>query len=127
MRDLDYSCYAGSSVFQSTPSDLVRFAIGINSGKLLQASTVKALQTSQRLKSGQDTGYGLGWDLENVTLAGKPTHWVGHDGMILGGRAASLMDFPDQGIVVAMTSNTSYADTESLGLKIADAFVTSRR
>ena len=127
MRDLDYSCYAGSSVFQSTPSDLVRFAIAINSGKLLQPSTVQVLQTSQRLKSGQDTGYGLGWDLESITLAGTPTHWVGHDGMILGGSAASLMDFPDQGIVVSMMSNTSYADTESLGLKIAEAFVTSRR
>ena len=29
-------CYAGSSVFLSTPSDLVRFALAINSGKLLQ-------------------------------------------------------------------------------------------
>jgi CubicO group peptidase (beta-lactamase class C family) len=37
MREVDYSCYAGSSVFLSTPSDLVRFAMAINSGKLLQA------------------------------------------------------------------------------------------
>ena len=29
MRELDYSCYAGSSAFLSTPSDLVRFAMAI--------------------------------------------------------------------------------------------------
>jgi CubicO group peptidase (beta-lactamase class C family) len=122
MRPLDYSCYAGSSVFQSTPSDLVRFAQAISAGKLLQSTTVQMLQTSQRLNSGQQTGYGLGWDLEDVPIAGKPSHWVGHDGNILGGMAASLMIFPDHQIVVAVISNTSYADTESLGLKIAAAF-----
>ena len=73
MRDVDYSCYAGSSVFLSTPSDLVRFGMAIDSGKLLQPATVQVLQTSQRLVSGQETGYGLGWDLETVPLAGEPT------------------------------------------------------
>src|SRR5688572_26847783 len=51
MRDIDYSCYAGASAFLSTPSDLVRFAMAINSGKLLQPETVQLLQTSQRLAS----------------------------------------------------------------------------
>ena len=39
MRPIDYSCYAGSSAFLSTPSDLVRFGMAINSGKLLQPAT----------------------------------------------------------------------------------------
>ena len=72
---------------------------------------------------GQETGYGLGWDLETVTLAGKQTRVVGHDGDSLGGMVASLMTFPEHGIVVALTSNTSYADTLALGVKIAEAFV----
>jgi serine beta-lactamase-like protein LACTB len=122
MRPLELSCYAGSSVFLSTPSDLVRFALAINSGKLLQPSTVTMLQASQRLPSGEETGYGLGWDLETVALAGEQTRWVGHDGMVLGGMVASLMMFPERGLVVAVTSNTSYADTESLALKLAQAF-----
>ena len=100
MRPLDYSCYAGSSVFVSTPSDLVRFGMAINSGKLLQPATVQLLQTSQRLASGEETGYGLGWDLETVTLAGKQTRVIGHDGDSLGGMVASLMTFPEHGIVV---------------------------
>ena len=123
MRPLDYSCYAGSSVFLSTPSDLVRFGMAINSGKLLQPATVKLLQTSQRLASGEETGYGLGWYLKTVTLAGKQTRVIGHDGDSLGGMVASLMTFPEHGIVVAVTSNISYADTFSLAVKIAEAFV----
>jgi len=55
MREIDYSCYAGASVFLSTPSDLVRFAIAIDSGKLLQPATVHLLQTSQQLSSGEET------------------------------------------------------------------------
>jgi serine beta-lactamase-like protein LACTB len=127
MRPLDYSCYAGSSVFLSTPSDLVRFALAINSGKLLQPATVQLLQTSQKLPSGEETGYGLGWDLETVALAGKDTHIVGHDGDSLGGMVASLMTFPEHGLVVSVISNISYADTFGLGVKIAQAFVEQER
>ena len=122
MRELDYSCYAGSSAFLSTPSDLVRFAMAVTSGKLLQPATVQLLQTSQRLASGQETGYGLGWDLETAALAGKETRVVGHDGDSLGGMVASFMTFPEYGIVVSVASNISYADTFSLAVKIAEAF-----
>lgn len=127
MRDIDYSCYAGSSVFLSTPSDLVRFGMAINSGKLLRPATVQVLQTSQRLASGEETGYGLGWDLETVTLAVQQARLAGHDGDLLGGMVASLMTFPEHGIVVSVMSNISYADTYSLGVKIAQAFVEQRR
>jgi CubicO group peptidase (beta-lactamase class C family) len=126
MRPLNLSCYAGSMVFLSTPSDLVRFGMAINSGTLLQASTVHLLQTSQRLTSGEETGYGLGWDLEAVTMAGKQTEVVGHDGKSLGGRVASLMTFRDREIVVAVVSNISYADTFSLATAIAEAFADAK-
>ena len=127
MRPLDYSCYAGSSVFVSTPTDLVRFALAVHSGKLLKPATVQLLQASQRLASGQETGYGLGWDLETVELSGKQTTVVGHDGDLLGGMTTSFMTFPEQGIVVSVTSNTSYADTFSIAVKIAAAFATPHK
>jgi CubicO group peptidase (beta-lactamase class C family) len=127
MREIDYSCYAGASAFLSTPSDLVRFGMAINSGKLLQPATVQLLQAPQRLPSGEETGYGLGWDLESVTLAGEQTRVVGHDGESLGGMVTSLMTFPERGLVVAVTSNISYADTFALALKIAQAFAEQGR
>jgi CubicO group peptidase (beta-lactamase class C family) len=122
MRELDYSCYSGSSGFVSTPSDLVRFGLAVRNGRLLQPSTVAALQAPRRLTSGEETGYGLGWDLETAEIGGKPARMVGHDGDALGGNVSSLWTFPDSGIVVAVTSNISYADTPALAVKIAQAF-----
>lgn len=122
MRPLDYSCYAGASVFLSTPSDLVRFGMKINDGALLKPATVQLLQESQRLSSGEETGYGLGWDRETVQLGDRPARWVGHDGLSLGGSVASLMTFPERRLTVAVLSNISYADAEALALKIVQAF-----
>jgi CubicO group peptidase (beta-lactamase class C family) len=125
MRPHNLSCYAGSMAFFSTPSDMVRFAVAMNSGTLLQPATVHQLQTSQRLTSGEETGYGLGWDLSTVTLAGKKAQAIGHDGESLGGRVVTVMTFPERGIVVVVMSNIAYADTSALALKIAKAFAAS--
>jgi CubicO group peptidase (beta-lactamase class C family) len=118
----DSSCLAGAGAFLSTPSDLVRFALAIDGGKLLKPATVHTLQSSQRLASGEETGYGLGWDLETATIAGKETRVVGHDGTLRGGMVSSLVTLPEHGVVVAVASNTSFADTYAIALKIADAF-----
>jgi CubicO group peptidase (beta-lactamase class C family) len=86
--------------YRSTPSDLVRFGTAIGSGRLLQPATVQLLQTPQRLASGRETSYGLGWDLQSVTLGGDETRSVGHDGEWMGGTVASLITFPVRGLVV---------------------------
>jgi len=122
MRDVDYSCYAGAGAFVSTASDLVRFGLATIGGTLLPPSMVHLLQAPQRLSSGEETGYGLGWDLEPATLAGVPALSIGHNGELLGGVAATLLTFRDRGLVVAVLANTSYAGTPSLALAIADAF-----
>lgn len=101
----DLSCFAGGGGFLSTPSDLVRFGLAINSGKLLQPATVTLLQTPRRLPSGQETGYGLGWQVQSVMFAGRQTRWIGHDGTLsMGGNMASLITFPERAIAVAVTT-----------------------
>lgn len=127
MRPLDYSCYAGASVFVSTPVDLVRFGLAMQNGRLLKPETVARLQAAQRLRSGQETGYGLGWERKTVTLRGKRTQVVGHDGDSLGGMVASLVMVPEYRLVIAVTSNISYADTFGLAAKLAEVFTTSER
>ena len=123
MREIDLSCYAGASAFLSTPSDLVRFGLAIQGGKLVQPATVELLQAPQQLTTGDMTGYGLGWNFEIPTLSGRQTRLVGHNGDVLGGQVASLMLFPQhEGLAVAVISNTSYADAYAMGLKIAEAF-----
>jgi CubicO group peptidase (beta-lactamase class C family) len=124
-EQVDYSCFLGASAFLSTAADLVRFGLAINGGTFLKPETVRLLQSSQRLPNGQDAGYGLGWDLETVTLSGEPAPMVGHDGDMRGGPVSSFMTFGKDGLVVAVIANTSYADTTSIALKIAEAF--SRR
>jgi CubicO group peptidase (beta-lactamase class C family) len=119
---IDYSCFAGAGGFLSTPSDLVRFGIALSSGTLLKSDTVRKLQTPQQLASGQDTDYGLGWMLETVDLAGGPTPLAGHASRTPLGGSTSFLTFPERGLVVAVTANTSHKDTKSVALKIAAAF-----
>ncbi len=114
MRPLDLSCYAGSSAFLSTPSDLVRFAMAINGGKLLRPATVQSLQTQRRLASGESTGYGLGWNASSET--------AGHNGELHGGMTTSLVTFPGRGMAVAVVSNIAHAKTFDLAMRIAEAF-----
>jgi serine beta-lactamase-like protein LACTB len=122
-REGDHSCFAGGGAFLSTASDLARFGIAMTSGTLLQPATVKLLQTSQRLVSGEETGYGLGWTVETASLAGQPVRMAGHGTKsdFIGG-TTYLMTFPERGIVVAVTTNTSFADVKSIASKIAEAF-----
>ena len=126
MRPHNLSCYAGAMAFLSTPSDLVRFGLAVNGGRLLQAGTVQQLQTSQLLSSGEHTGHGLGWDLETITRAGDRTPAAGADGQSRGGTVASFLTFRAPDIVVVVMSNLSHAETSSLAVQIADAFAAKR-
>jgi CubicO group peptidase (beta-lactamase class C family) len=123
VRDGDHSCTAGASGFLSTPADLVRFGMAINGGKLLQPATLTLLQTPVHLPSGEETGYGLGWKIETLPLAGGSARMAGHGTKsdFIGG-SAYLMTFPERGLVVAVTSNISFADAKSIASKVADAF-----
>ena len=123
----DYSCHAGSNGFLSTPSDLVRFGMAINRGKLLGPQTVQTLQTPQRLASGQQTSYGLGWDLKTVTLAGQQVQAAGHNGHFWVEEVASLLTFPERGLAVAVMSNVSFAGTPSVAERVAQTFAEQRK
>ncbi|MEZ5291008.1 MAG: serine hydrolase domain-containing protein [Vicinamibacterales bacterium] len=122
MRPIDLSCYSGAGVFVSTPSDLVRFGLAVQGGRLLRPETVSLLQTPQRTTTGEDTGYGLGWQLQRTAIAGAEALVAGHDGDLLGGMVASFVTVSPRGLVVAVTSNSSYVDTHGLALTLARAF-----
>jgi serine beta-lactamase-like protein LACTB, mitochondrial len=124
---VDYSCFAGAGAILSTPSDLVRFGMAINGGTLLQPGTVQKLQTPQVLTSGKETEYGLGWMVEEVTLAGEPTRMVHHASRSLKGGTTSFMTFPARGMVVAVTANIANAITRDIALAIAQAFADNER
>jgi hypothetical protein len=47
---------------------------------------------------------------------------IGYDGALRDGRVMSFMTLPTHGIIVAVTSNTSFADTALLALAAAQVF-----
>lgn len=122
-REGDHSCFAGGGAFLSTPSDMVRFGLALGGGRLLRPDTLETLQTPQRLSSGRQTDYGLGWNLETVSIRGKPTRMAGHGTKsdFIGG-TAYFLTLPERKMVVTITSNTSFADLKSVALNVADAF-----
>jgi len=122
----DYSCFAGAGAFLSTPSDLVRFGMAMNSGTLLQPTTVRMLQTPQQLASGKETEFGLGWTVETALLGGEPTLLASDASRSLFGGSAWFLVFPSRGIVVALTTNTSYAALRPIALQIAEVFAETK-
>jgi CubicO group peptidase (beta-lactamase class C family) len=123
---VDYSCFSGAGAFLSTPSDLARFGMAMGSRKLLKPETIGLLETPQQIASGKDTEYGLGWTVETFPLAGQPTQLVSHASRSLLGGSTAFMIFPQRDIVVAVTTNTSYANLRAIALDVAMAFAESK-
>ncbi len=121
--NIDHTCLMGADGFVSTPSDLVRFGAALVRGDLLEPGTVELLQTAAQLASGEPTGYGLGWFVRRVPLDDAQARAIGHGGSAVGG-STSFMTFPDHDLVVAVSSNVSFAEdaVRSLALATAQAF-----
>jgi CubicO group peptidase (beta-lactamase class C family) len=100
------SCYAGSMAFFSTPSDLVRFELGLNGGRLLRPATVQSLEAFGRTAGGYD---------------GELSFSTRFD-MRLRPKVMSVVTVRERGIVVAAMSNITSEDTSAVARKVGDAF-----
>ena len=121
--NIDHTCLMGADGFVSTPGDLVRFGASLTRGDVLEPGTVELLQTEAQLASGEPTGYGLGWFVRRVPLDDAEVRVIGHGGSAVGG-STSFMAFPDHDLVIAVSSNVSFAEdaVRSLALATAAAF-----
>jgi CubicO group peptidase (beta-lactamase class C family) len=88
--------------FLSTAEDLARFGRNLLDGKLLRPETRDLLWTSQKLRDGKETGYGIGW---GTTRDAAGRRRVGHTGGAMGG-TSNLIIYPDQHLVLALTVNS---------------------
>jgi CubicO group peptidase (beta-lactamase class C family) len=102
------SCFAGSMAFFSTPSDLVRFELGISGGRLLRPDTVQSLEAFGRTAGGYDG------ELPGVRGI--------FDSELLGVKVMSVVTIRERGIVVAAMSNITSADTSAVAREVGDAF-----
>lgn len=104
--------------FLSTPEDLVRFAFAHRVPGLMKPETIRVLWTSQRLKSGEETNYGIGWSTRVDSLGHR---LVSHSGGSVGGNSLLLIH-PESQVVVAIVANVSSAGYRDLPLRIGELF-----
>ena len=69
----------------------------------MQQETLRTMFTSQKTKSGEETGYGIGWEVRK-SKSGKLIYE--HSGGSVGG-TSQLILYPEAHLVVAMVNNLS--------------------
>ncbi len=96
----------------SSAEDLARFGLGVFSPGYLPDSVRLLLLTSQHTTNGVAIPVGLAWRIAKDSLGRRYVH---HGGASTGGRAFILV-YPDQGVAVAMLSNTeaNFGEAEAL-------------
>ena len=105
--------------FMSTPLDIVKMGIRILSSDFFKKETLNLMFTSQKLKNGKDTGYGIGWFITKDTKGRKIVH---HTGSSVGGRSIVLM-YPEKSVILAMAANINFRLDKKVFFNIASQFI----
>jgi len=99
--------------FLSSSEDLVRFGNALLEPGYLKKESLALLFASQKTKSGEETGYGMGWFILK-SKSGKRI--FDHSGGSTGA-SSELILYPDEHLVVAMVCNY---ETNSSGWKVEE-------
>lgn len=124
-RPVDSSFRIAGGGLVSTPTDLARFGLALQDGRLLSADGVRRMWTVQPLADGSANpqNYALGWRVDESTrlfVDGRPLQVVHHGGS-QAGAAAFLLLVPEQGLAVAVMANSSdgRAQVQDTALRLA--------
>ncbi len=90
--------------FISTPSDLVKFAMALNEGKLVKKDSVRMMTTPQKLRDGSSTTYGMGFVIGQVDGRVSVSHSGGQQGI-----TTNLEMFPAESVAIAVMTNLESA------------------
>ncbi len=99
----------------STPTDLVRFASALNTGKLLSKESREQMWTRQSTTDGKATNYGFGWRVGAHYGQKMVSHTGGQ-----AGTSTVLVLFPETGTSVAIMCNLQHVSLRSVAVAIAD-------
>ena len=105
--------------FISTSEDIAQFASAHCKAGFMKASTLELFTTSQKLRDGKETGYGIGWSVgkeENIRS------YYGHTGGSVGG-ITFMRVYPKEQFVIAILTNTSDAGPLRTGIDIGRIFM----
>jgi len=105
--------------FLSTSEDITRFGHELITPTLISKEALSQLVTSQRLKNGNLTGYGIGFSVEK-TKHNTPKYFHTGGGV---GASSILMIFPEEGVVITILTNKSGVNMKTLGEELEAVFV----
>ena len=114
-RCIDSSNRIPAAGLLSTAEDLARFALTLQSGRLLSLRRVQEMWIQQSTLDGKGTGYGLGWMIHDHNGIKAVAH-TGEEP----GASTILYLMPDDGVSFAILANTDAAGLWKLSDKIAD-------
>jgi CubicO group peptidase (beta-lactamase class C family) len=84
----------------STSVDLVKFAIAVNTGALINEKSRDQMWRAQKIKNGDETTYGLGWVVGQVSGIKTVSHSGGQ-----AGTSTYLLLVPEKGLAIGLMSN----------------------
>ncbi|MET0646818.1 MAG: serine hydrolase domain-containing protein [Pyrinomonadaceae bacterium] len=114
LADTSYKVPGGG--FVSTAEDLARFAVALQTDKLLKRETMELMYAPQKTKDGKETAYGLGW---GVAKRPDGARAIGHSGGQQ--RISTFLHMqPDQGLAVVLMANLERASLGNLSQQIGD-------
>lgn len=104
--------------FLSTTEDVAAFLLAHSSPGFLNSKSLKTLQTSQEICSGEKTNYGLGW---RTKYDRKNNPLIGHTGGSIGGTTYAFLS-PKNNVILVIASNIGSAQFEDLALNLFEIF-----
>ena len=115
LRNADvWNALRPSGAFMSTVSDFVRWDAELDTDKVLNAESRKAMWTSVKLSDGTAYPYGFGWYIDEVNGHRRTHHGGGVPGFV-----AEFDRFPDDQICVILMANIQNRDISDLAVKVA--------
>lgn len=111
LMDSSYKIPGGG--FVSTPGDLVTLADDLLAGTLLQPGTLKLMWTSQKLRDGTATGYGMGWGLRKFENEDIVEHTGAQQGT-----STSLTVYPARKLAIVVMTNMDGLDAAHINHEI---------
>ncbi len=112
LMDSSYKIPGGGYV--STPGDLVTLADDLLAGTMMKPGSLKLMWTSQKLRDGKETGYGMGWGIRKFEHEEIVAHTGGQQGT-----STCLIIFPERKLVVAVMMNTDAADAGEIDHQVS--------
>lgn len=98
--------------------DLARWDAALDAGRILSATSRKAMWTSGRLNDGTPTGYGFGWFLNDV----RGQRRVQHEGASFNGYRTVIHRYPERRLTVIVLCNGGQPNFNVLASGIAGLY-----